>query len=137
MDERALLERLGEGPASGDALARDAGLTRAAIWKRIDALRAAGVEVEAAPGRGYALRWPVSLLDADAIRRALPAAARAGLADDPEAVAVAWSLDSTSSALPSSMKSMLPEYPVAMTGFPNAMASAIVSPKPSARCSET
>ena len=39
MDERALLERLGEGPAPGDDLAREAGLTRAAIRKRIDALR--------------------------------------------------------------------------------------------------
>ena len=53
-----------------DTLARRAGLTRAAIWKRIAALRAAGIEVEASPGRGYALRQPVCLLDAATIERA-------------------------------------------------------------------
>ena len=37
--ERALLQRLAAGPVSGDVLAREAGLTRAAVWKRIDALR--------------------------------------------------------------------------------------------------
>ena len=95
MHDRALLQRLGEGPVSGDALARAAGLTRAAIWKRIDALRAAGVEVDARPGRGYALRHPVSLLDADAIVRGLPAGARDALAG----LDVAWSVDSTNTAL--------------------------------------
>lgn len=95
MDERGLLEELGKGPVSGDALARRAGLTRAAIWKRVDALRAAGVEVDAGRGRGYALRHPVDLLDAGAILDALPPAAREGLAG----LDVAWSLDSTSSEL--------------------------------------
>ena len=95
MHERGLLEQLGDGPVSGDALARRAGLTRAAIWKRIDALRTAGVEVDAMPGRGYALRHPVSLLDAATIGRALPASVREGLAG----LEVAWSLDSTSSEL--------------------------------------
>ena len=95
MHERSLLEQLGEGPVSGDTLARRAGLTRAAIWKRIGALREAGIEVEASPGRGYALRQPVSLLDAAAIERGLPAAVRDSLAG----LEVAWSLDSTSSEL--------------------------------------
>ena len=39
--ERRLLERLIAGPATGDALARDSGQTRAAVWKRIEARRAA------------------------------------------------------------------------------------------------
>lgn len=95
MHERGLLEQLGEGPVSGDTLARRAGLTRAAIWKRIAALREAGIEVDASPGRGYALRQPVSLLDAAAIERALPGPVREGLAG----LEVAWSLDSTSSEL--------------------------------------
>ena len=95
MHDRCLLERLGTGPVSGDVLARGAGLTRAAIWKRIDALRAAGVEISAEPGRGYALRHPLSLLDADRIRAALPPAARGAMAG----LEVAWSLDSTSSEL--------------------------------------
>src|SRR5690606_33484227 len=40
--EKALLLRLARGPVPGDTLAREAGLTRAAVWKRIEALRAAG-----------------------------------------------------------------------------------------------
>lgn len=94
-DERALLQRLAQGPVSGDALAREAGLTRAAVWKRIEALREAGVEIAAVPGRGYRLAQPLDLLDAEAIRAGLGAAARAELAG----LEVAWALDSTNAAL--------------------------------------
>ena len=45
--ERALLQRLAAGPVGGDVLAREPGLTRAAVWKRIEALRAAGVATRA------------------------------------------------------------------------------------------
>ena len=93
--ERELLSRLLAGPVSGDALARDAGLTRAAMWKRIESLREAGVRIDAKAGRGYALAEPLTLLDANAMERALAPACRAGLA----ALEVAWSLDSTNSEL--------------------------------------
>lgn len=93
--ERALLQRLAQGPVSGDLLAGEAGLTRAAVWKRIDALRQAGIAIDAAPGRGYRLAQTLDLLDAAAIRAALPAALRNRLA----ALEVAWSLDSTNSEL--------------------------------------
>ena len=93
--ERDLLQRLVAGPASGDALARESGHTRAAIWKRIEALRAAGVDIEAQSGRGYALSQPLELLDADAILARLPAQQRAQVAG----FEVAWSLDSTNSEL--------------------------------------
>ena len=93
--ERTLLQRLAAGPVSGDALAREAGQTRAAVWKRIQALRAAGVVVDAVPGRGYALRQAPEWLDAAAIRDAMPPAARDGLA----ALDIAWTLDSTNSEL--------------------------------------
>lgn len=93
--ERALLQRLAEGPVSGDALARAAGQTRAAVWKRIEALRTAGIAVDALPGRGYALRHPPELLDAAAIHRAMTPEAQAGLAS----LEIAWTLDSTSSEL--------------------------------------
>src|SRR3546814_4510125 len=53
--ERALLQRLIAGPVSGDALARENGETRAAVWKRIESLREAAVAIQAQPGRGYAL----------------------------------------------------------------------------------
>lgn len=95
MDERALLQRLIAGPASGDALARDSGQTRAAIWKRIGALREAGVPIQAKAGRGYVLAAPMDLLDAGAIRAELPPAALGTLS----ALDVAWTLDSTNSEL--------------------------------------
>jgi len=95
LDDHDLLARLAAGPATGDALAQAAGLTRAAVWKRIDALRAAGVEIDAQPGRGYALRHPLELLDAEAIRAQLPASVATQLAT----LEVAWSLDSTNSEL--------------------------------------
>jgi BirA family biotin operon repressor/biotin-[acetyl-CoA-carboxylase] ligase len=93
--ERALLQRLAQGPVSGDVLAREAGQTRAAVWKRIDALRQAGVEIQASPGRGYRLERAPDLLDAETIRAALPAQACAQL----ETLEIAWSLDSTNSEL--------------------------------------
>ena len=93
--ERALLQRLAAGPVSGDALAREAGQTRAAVWKRIQALRAAGVAVDAVPGRGYALRDPPEWLEAASIRAAMAPAAQLQLAS----LEVAWTLDSTNSEL--------------------------------------
>ena len=93
--ERELLQRLIAGPRSGDALAREAGLTRAAMWKRIQGLRAAGVEIDAQTGRGYALRHALELLDAEAILAALPAVCRQGVTS----LQVVWSLDSTNSEL--------------------------------------
>ena len=95
MNERDLLQRLIAGPASGDELAQASGQTRAAVWKRIAALREAGVRIEARPGRGYRLGQPLDLLDADTIRAQLPASARAALAS----LEVAWTLDSTNSEL--------------------------------------
>jgi len=93
MDDRALLERLIGGPCSGDHLAREFGLTRAAVWKRMAALREAGIEIAAQRGSGYRLHAPVELLDADQIRAAVPASAQ------PEALEIAWSIDSTNSEL--------------------------------------
>lgn len=93
--EREVLQRLIAGPVSGDVLAQEAGLTRAAMWKRVQALRDAGVEIDAQPGRGYALRHVLELLDAATVLDAMPAHLRAGLAS----LDIAWSLDSTNSEL--------------------------------------
>lgn len=95
MDERSLLARLIEGPVSGDALARSSDMSRAAVWKRIEALREAGVPIVASPGRGYALAQPFDLLDSDVIAAGLPPPARARMAG----LDVAWSIDSTNSEL--------------------------------------
>jgi len=93
--ERELLQRLCAGPASGDALARDAGLTRAAMWKRIELLRQAGVAIEASPAHGYALAQPVELLEAQEIAARLPQDCAQLLHD----IDIAWSIDSTNSEL--------------------------------------
>lgn len=93
--ERALLQRLIDGPVSGDALAKESGQTRAAVWKRIALLRDAGVAIVARRGHGYALQHPLDLLDANAIRAAMPAGAHAALAG----LEVAWTLDSTNAEL--------------------------------------
>ena len=93
--ERILLQRLAAGLVSGDVLAREAGLTRAAVWKRIAALRSAGIAIAASPGRGYQLEQSLDLLDADAIQAAMPKPVRTQLAS----LEIAWSLDSTNSEL--------------------------------------
>ncbi|PZO08403.1 MAG: bifunctional biotin--[acetyl-CoA-carboxylase] synthetase/biotin operon repressor [Lysobacteraceae bacterium] len=77
MSDRALLLRLCHAPASGAELALELGITRGAVWKRIESLRAAGVDVQARPGQGYCLASPLSLLDAAAIADGLCASARA------------------------------------------------------------
>ncbi len=91
MSDRALLLRLCRGPAPGAELARELGITRSAVWKRIEALRAAGVDVQARPGQGYALAAPLSLLDAAALAAQLSPGARAELSD----IEVLFETDST------------------------------------------
>ncbi|MCD9005697.1 bifunctional biotin--[acetyl-CoA-carboxylase] ligase/biotin operon repressor BirA [Luteimonas sp. XNQY3] len=93
--ERALLQRLTAGPVSGDTLARESGQTRAAVWKRIELLREAGVPIVARAGVGYALEQPLTLLDPSAILDALTAADRARMAS----LDIAWSIDSTNAEL--------------------------------------
>ena len=64
----ALLQRLADGqPHSGEHLARDFGVTRAAVWKQIGKLEQWGLDVEGVPGSGYRLNPPIDLLDADAL----------------------------------------------------------------------
>lgn len=96
MQAQQLLAALASGEAvSGAQLADRSGVTRAAIWKQVETLRARGVPVEARGAAGYRLPWPVQLLDATRIRAALPrpCASRLG------ALEVHWELDSTSSEL--------------------------------------
>lgn len=96
MQTRDLVAALADGrPWSGSELARRFGVTRAAVWKRLDELRQAGLPIAAAAGRGYRLERPLDLLDAAAIRAALPASMQPRMAD----IAVHWDIDSTSSEL--------------------------------------
>ncbi|PGF16841.1 biotin--[acetyl-CoA-carboxylase] ligase [Natrinema sp. CBA1119] len=51
---RAVLEALADGPASGPELADSLDISRAAVWKQIEALREANFEIESGPN-GYEL----------------------------------------------------------------------------------
>ncbi|HTD28022.1 MAG TPA: bifunctional biotin--[acetyl-CoA-carboxylase] ligase/biotin operon repressor BirA [Xanthomonadaceae bacterium] len=95
MNDRELLVRLAQAPCSGSQLARELGLTRAAVWKHIHALRGAGVDILAQPGSGYTLAAPLDLLDPAGIRAALTPATTIKL----DALDVAWEIDSTNAEL--------------------------------------
>jgi BirA family biotin operon repressor/biotin-[acetyl-CoA-carboxylase] ligase len=70
-----LLRTLADGGwHSGEALAQEAGITRAGLSKRLQKLMQWGLEIETQPGRGCRLVHPLDLLDADLIRGALPPA---------------------------------------------------------------
>jgi BirA family biotin operon repressor/biotin-[acetyl-CoA-carboxylase] ligase len=70
-----LLRTLADGGwHSGEALAREAGITRAGLSKRLQKLMQWGLEIETQPGRGCHLVHPLELLDADLVRGGLPPA---------------------------------------------------------------
>ncbi len=89
MDELLRLLRLmADGRIhSGTELGRHLGISRAAVWKRLNHLPRLGLEVEAVPGRGYRLRRPLDLLDAAAIS--------APLADRFDPIEILPTVDST------------------------------------------
>jgi BirA family biotin operon repressor/biotin-[acetyl-CoA-carboxylase] ligase len=64
LDQPVLLVLLADGHLhSGEWLAKELGVSRAAVWKGVERLRALGVEVQALPRRGYRLPDPVEMLD--------------------------------------------------------------------------
>jgi len=86
----ALAQPEGQG---GSALAAELGVTRAAVWKRIERLRAMGLAIEPGARRRYRLARPIDWLDRERIRRALSREARAVLGT----LELHFELDSTSS----------------------------------------
>lgn len=66
-----LLEQNREGYLSGEEMAEGLGISRAAVWKAVKALRARGVQVESAPGLGYRLAPGSDALTLEALRVAL------------------------------------------------------------------
>ncbi len=89
----AVLALLGSGNAlGGPEIARQLGISRAAVWKQIEALRAAGLEIESG-GAGYRLAHAMDWLDVSGILAGLSAATRRQLGE----VENHWRLDSTSS----------------------------------------
>ena len=59
------LRAAGEDSVSGTELSQELGISRAAIWARIEELRLLGYDIEASPHRGYCLRTVPDLLHAD------------------------------------------------------------------------
>jgi BirA family biotin operon repressor/biotin-[acetyl-CoA-carboxylase] ligase len=82
-------------PVSGASVAVASGVTRAAVCKQVEALRARGLPVLARGQAGYQLPRPLQLLDGAQIRAGLPVA----LAKQLGALEVHWELDSTSTEL--------------------------------------
>lgn len=96
MSAQMVLAALSSGlPVSGASLAARLGITRAAVWKQVEWLRAQGLPVVASPGAGYSLPWALELLDVEHIRGKLPFAVgtRLGL------IELLWAPASTSSEL--------------------------------------
>jgi BirA family biotin operon repressor/biotin-[acetyl-CoA-carboxylase] ligase len=69
-----LLGHLAEaGFHSGEALAEMFGITRAAVWKQIQALnQIPGIDIQSVRGKGYRLDSPLQLLDRKSIESRLP-----------------------------------------------------------------
>ena len=65
VDARILAAIRKPGGISGSDLAQQLGVSRAAVWARIEELRALGYEIEAGPHRGYRLVGVPDLLHAD------------------------------------------------------------------------
>ena len=74
----ALLLREKGRYVSGESISASLGITRAAIWKSISALRAQGYEIEAVPGRGYCLKALPDALTEQTVRSYLGAVQTVG-----------------------------------------------------------
>jgi len=91
-----VFQRLGDRDfLSGEALASDLGVTRAAVWKAVEQLRELGVALDAQTNKGYRLAAGVSALSAERIAALLPHEVRARI----EALEVHWTLESTNTRL--------------------------------------
>lgn len=98
------------GRHSGRELAERFGISRAAVWKRIERLRSLGLAVDAVPGGGYRLSPPDEWLDADTIQAAMR---------HPIPVSVVFDIGSTNDALalnPHSPAALLAETQTAGRG---------------------
>lgn len=93
----ALLQQLSDGRFhSGERLARILGVSRGAVWKRLQRLQdQLGLEVHAVRGRGYRLSAPIELLDQGQILDRLSPASRRRL----ESLDLHTAIGSTNSAV--------------------------------------
>ncbi len=92
----ALLVLLADGRLhSGEDLAEKLDVSRAAVWKAVERLRALGIGVLAEARRGYRLLQPVELLDAARMRAEL----KRDVADALGVLEILFEVDSTNSRL--------------------------------------
>lgn len=80
---------------SGEALAAELDVTRAAVWKAVEQLRELGVALDAHTNKGYRLAAGVSALSVERIHATLPQEVRSRI----EALLVEWTLESTNTRL--------------------------------------
>lgn len=73
-----LLQSSGGAYVSGEAVSEALGVSRAAVWKAVDALRREGYEIESRKNRGYRLVSAPDSLSESAIRARLGETARVG-----------------------------------------------------------
>ena len=80
---------------SGEAIGKELGCSRTAVWKHVERLRSLGIEIDAVAGKGYLLKQPLELLDSGLIVDGLPPELRGKL----RSLEIKSTQDSTNSAL--------------------------------------
>ena len=68
-DDVLALLKAAEAPLSGEAMSRALGVSRAAVWKAVEALRGEGYAISSAPRRGYLLKASPDVLSAGELYR--------------------------------------------------------------------
>lgn len=82
MSSASVIKILADGEFhSGESLGAALGVTRAAVWKRLQALAPMGLNVESVKGRGYRLSGGLCLLDAQVIEQQIAPSAKALLCE--------------------------------------------------------
>ena len=66
-----LFREAGSGFVSGELISRELKVSRTAVWKHINGLRAAGYKIEAIPSRGYHLLSSPDILSLEEVRQKL------------------------------------------------------------------
>jgi BirA family biotin operon repressor/biotin-[acetyl-CoA-carboxylase] ligase len=109
--ERQILQILNQGHFySGEELAARLEVSRAAVWKIIQALQEQGIEIHAVRGRGYRLPHPLEFLEQDRIVSGLANSVRDWLGD----IEIHQRIDSTNTYLLSKARHRLPSGSVCL-----------------------
>ncbi len=96
LTQQRLLGLLADGQLhSGNELAEELGISRAAVWKQVGQLEKLDLVVQAQAGQGYQLANAIELLDKEIIIQSLTE----GICDDPDQIEVPWVTESTSDHL--------------------------------------